>query len=98
MAGYVARRLIQSIFVLVVVLTLVFFAGRVIGNPAALILGPEARAEDVKTLEERFGYDKPPFLCSLGAMHAASYPETSATPGGSEDQPCPWRWNGCPLP
>ena len=59
MARYVARRLIQSLLVLAVVLTLVFFAGRVIGNPAALILGPEARAEDVKTLEERFGYDKP---------------------------------------
>ncbi|MYH60572.1 MAG: ABC transporter permease, partial [Caldilineaceae bacterium SB0675_bin_29] len=59
MARYVARRLLQSILVLAVVLTLVFFAGRVIGNPAALILGPEARAEDVKTLEERFGYDKP---------------------------------------
>ena len=62
MARYVARRLVQSIFVLVVVLTLVFFAGRVIGNPAVLILGPEARADDVKTLEKRFGYDQPPIV------------------------------------
>lgn len=62
MARYVARRLIQSLFVLVVVLTLVFFAGRVIGNPAVLILGPEARADDVKTLEKRFGYDQPPIV------------------------------------
>ena len=62
MARYVARRLVQSFFVLVVVLTLVFFAGRVIGNPAVLILGPEARADDVKTLEKRFGYDQPPLV------------------------------------
>lgn len=62
MARYVARRLVQSLFVLVVVLTLVFFAGRVIGNPAVLILGPEARADDVKTLEKRFGYDQPPLV------------------------------------
>jgi len=62
MARYVARRLVQSLFVLVVVLTLVFFAGRVIGNPAVLILGPEARADDVKTLEKRFGYDQPPIV------------------------------------
>ncbi len=62
MARYVARRLVQSLFVLVIVLTLVFFAGRVIGNPAVLILGPEARADDVKTLEKRFGYDQPPLV------------------------------------
>ena len=59
MVRYVTLRLVQSLLVLGAVLTLVFFGGRVVGNPAALILGPEARVEDVATLEEQLGYNQP---------------------------------------
>ena len=59
MVRYVTLRLIQSLLVLGAVLSLVFFGGRVVGNPAALILGPEARVEDVATLEEQLGYNQP---------------------------------------
>lgn len=59
MVRYVTLRLVQSVLVLGAVLSLVFFGGRVVGNPAALILGPEARVEDVATLEEQLGYNQP---------------------------------------
>lgn len=59
MIRYITLRVLLSVFVLGAVLSLVFLGGRVVGNPAALILGAEARVDDVATLEEKLGYNQP---------------------------------------
>lgn len=41
------------------VLTIVFLAGRAIGDPATVMLGPEARPQDIAQLRESFGLNDP---------------------------------------
>lgn len=59
MGRYLARRLLQSLLVLLVVLTFVFLAGRMIGDPAVLLLGPEASAEDIQRVRTQMGLEDP---------------------------------------
>lgn len=59
MTGYIANRVIQALLVLFVVLTFVFIAGRMIGDPAILLLGPEASSEDVLRLRTKMGLEAP---------------------------------------
>lgn len=59
MGRYLARRLLQSLLVLFVVLTFVFLAGRTIGDPAVLLLGPEASAEDIQRVRTQMGLEDP---------------------------------------
>lgn len=59
MKRYLARRLLQSVAVLFVVLTFVFLAGRQIGDPAVLLLGPEASAADILRVRQQMGLDDP---------------------------------------
>jgi peptide/nickel transport system permease protein len=59
MGRYLARRLVQSLFVLLVVLTFVFVAGRMIGDPAILLLGPEASARDIARVRAQMGLEDP---------------------------------------
>ena len=56
MTRYVLRRAFHSVGVALTVLVLVFFVGRMIGDPAVLILPVDARAEQVEELRER-GHD-----------------------------------------
>jgi peptide/nickel transport system permease protein len=41
------------------VLTFVFIAGRMIGDPAVLLLGPEASAEDIQRVRQQMGLEDP---------------------------------------
>lgn len=59
MLRYLIRRLAQAIIMVVIVLSLVFIAGRSIGDPARLILGAEADANTVAQLRERLGLEDP---------------------------------------
>lgn len=60
MAFFVARRILASIPVLLLVVTAVFFAFQLIpGDPARAFLGPEATPATVEQLRRELGLDKP---------------------------------------
>ena len=54
-----ALRLLRSIFVVWVAMTLVFFAVHGVGDPASATLGSHARAEQVEAFRERHGLNQP---------------------------------------
>lgn len=58
--NYTLKKLITSAVTLLLVITLVFVAFKVIpGNPALAILGPEATPEQIAALEKQLGIDRP---------------------------------------
>lgn len=60
MKNYLAKRLAGALAVMLVVVTVVFLIVRVApGDPASLMLGPEATATDVADLRNRMGLDAP---------------------------------------
>ncbi|MYA87559.1 MAG: ABC transporter permease [Boseongicola sp. SB0662_bin_57] len=60
MRSYLARRLVGMAVVIFLVLTIAFFIVRLApGDPAALMLGPEATAEDAAELRQQLGLDQP---------------------------------------
>lgn len=59
MAQYILRRLFLSIFVVVGVTVVVFMVIRLSGDPTALMISPDASAEDVAELRARMGFDRP---------------------------------------
>ncbi|WP_439578559.1 ABC transporter permease [Elioraea sp.] len=59
MARFLLRRIGQSVLVLFIVLTFVFVAGRMIGDPAVLLLGPEASAADILRVRRQMGLEEP---------------------------------------
>jgi peptide/nickel transport system permease protein len=73
LAGYVARRLAQSVLVVLGVLVFVFVLLRTTGDPAALMLPPDHTYEDEVFMRKQLGLDQPlpvqlgRFL--LGAAH-----------------------------
>src|SRR6185503_970398 len=62
MTAYIIRRLIHSVFVLIGVSLLVFFVGRMIGDPARLMLPMEASDAQVEALRARLGFDQPLYI------------------------------------
>ncbi len=64
-SSYFARRLLGSIVLLVIVLSVVFIANRQIGDPALMVLGVNATEEDVADVRERMGLNDP-FLEQYG--------------------------------
>ena len=60
MAKTILKRLLQTIPVLFVVVTLTFILTRMIpGNPAMQMLGPQASPDAIATLEEEMGLNRP---------------------------------------
>ena len=63
MTPYLARRLLAAIPVMVMVATAVFLLLFLTpGDPAAVILGPDAKAEQVAELRARLGLDEPVYV------------------------------------
>ncbi len=63
MARYVARRLVGLVIVVWLVLTIAFVIVRLApGDPAALMLGPDATPEDAAAMRSRLGLDQPILL------------------------------------
>lgn len=59
MLGYVARRLVMTLPILLAVATAVFVLARVVpGDPALVILGEQANAEALDALRKRLGLDR----------------------------------------
>ena len=59
MKRYIARRLMQGVVLLCMVATIVFFLGRLTGNPVDLMLPEDATAEDRAALTQTLGLDGP---------------------------------------
>ena len=59
MISYISRRLIMVIPTLLGVMLIVFFLTYTIGNPAALLVPPEATPEDIARVERVLGLDQP---------------------------------------
>lgn len=60
MFKYFVKRILSSLLVIIIVSLIVFFVVHITpGNPAAVILGPEASQEQIDALEKRLGLDKP---------------------------------------
>ncbi len=53
------RRLIHSVFILVGLVIVVFFVTHMLGDPARLMLRPEATEEQVQALRQSLGLDEP---------------------------------------
>jgi len=63
MLKYIMQRLIGMIVVMFFVVTIVFIIVRITpGDPAAIMLGPEATAADIEQLRARLGLDAPLFM------------------------------------
>jgi peptide/nickel transport system permease protein len=58
-ARYLLRRLLHSVFILLGLVVAVFFATHLLGDPARLMLRPEATEEQVQALREELGLDDP---------------------------------------
>jgi peptide/nickel transport system permease protein len=59
MIQFIVRRLFLSVFVIFGVTVVVFMVVRLSGDPAALMISPDASAEDVAALREQMGFDRP---------------------------------------
>ncbi|MCQ8278513.1 ABC transporter permease [Acetobacteraceae bacterium KSS8] len=59
MAGFLARRFGQMLLVIFGVSTLVFFALFIAGDPATLMLPPDATAAEIAAFRHRMGFDAP---------------------------------------
>ncbi|MGE0226378.1 MAG: ABC transporter permease [Acetobacteraceae bacterium] len=59
MKRYIARRLLQGVLLLCLVTTIVFFLGRLTGNPVDMMLPEDATAEDRDALIKTLGLDGP---------------------------------------
>src|SRR5947208_4198345 len=59
MKRYILHRLLQGIVLLFMVATIVFFLGRLTGNPVDLMLPEDATAEDRAALTKTLGLDGP---------------------------------------
>jgi len=57
MKRYIARRLMQGVILLVMVAMIVFFLGRLTGNPVDLMLPEDATAEDREAMIKTLGLD-----------------------------------------
>lgn len=62
MTQYIVRRLLQSILVIIGVVTLVFVITNLTGDPVALMLGETASAEDMEVLRENLGLNEPLYV------------------------------------
>ena len=67
MLAHIGRRFAGLLLVLFIVAALVFFLTRLApGDPAALMLGDQATAEDIARLRTAYGLDQPlPLLFAL---------------------------------
>jgi len=59
---YLVRRLAQSLIVLLGVSFVVFFILHLTGDPAAVLLPPDASAEDLQRFRQAMGFDDPFFV------------------------------------
>lgn len=62
MGAYIIRRILQSLIVLFGVIIITFFIARILGDPVALLLPPEATPEQRTSMTKELGLDRPLYL------------------------------------
>ena len=62
MVLYTVRRLLYAIVVLLALMTVIFIVVHIVGNPASLMLNPDATPEGVQRLSEKLGYADPLYI------------------------------------
>ncbi len=62
MLAFIARRLLQSVVVMLVVAFIAFLVFRYVGDPLAALLGQDARASDYEAARQRLGLDQPFYI------------------------------------
>lgn len=62
MVEYITRRFLQAIVVIVGVMMVVFFILMLTGDPARLMMGPQASEEQVQLMRKRLGLDQPIYI------------------------------------
>jgi len=62
MQRYFLSKLVQSVFLLLGVLLLVFIMVRLTGDPATLMMSRQASPEDIEAFRERMGFNDPTFV------------------------------------
>jgi len=72
MTQYIFRRLIQSILVILGVVTAVFIITNVTGDPVSLMLGEASSAEDIERLREQLGLNEPLYIQYLNFLRDAA--------------------------
>jgi peptide/nickel transport system permease protein len=71
MVEFVVKRLVQTIVVLFLVLTAVFFLVRLAGDPTALFLPPDASRDQIDLYRHLLGFDRPLGIQYLDFMKGA---------------------------
>jgi peptide/nickel transport system permease protein len=83
MGAYIIRRLLQSMIVILGVIIITFLISRVLGDPVALLLPPEATPEQRAFLSKDLGLDRPLYVQLLVYVGKA----TSANPFDIRNRP-----------
>lgn len=79
MTGYIIRRLIQGLVVLLGVTTLIFFVGRLSGDPVLLVVGPMATNQEIEDMRRALGLDQPlpvQYIRFLGQLARGDFGES----------------------
>jgi hypothetical protein len=93
MRSYLLRRLWQAVLVLFGVSIVVFLILHLTGDPAALLLPPDATAEDVARFRTSMGFDDPVVVQYLRFLKGALRGDFGESLRHGE--PCTSSWNGC---
>ena len=59
MRNYMIRRVGHSIFIVLGLMALLFFAFNILGDPVQLLVGETAGEEAIQALREKYGFDRP---------------------------------------
>lgn len=59
MWGYIVRRFVQALFVLLIISVIVFMLTHLSGDPATLMARPDATFEEIEAIKVRLGLDRP---------------------------------------
>jgi ABC-type dipeptide/oligopeptide/nickel transport system permease component len=86
MAGYLVRRLVQLVLVLLLVTSLLFFLLRLSGDPAAMVAGQNASPEAIQNIRHSLGLDRPlweQYLSFLGGVLTLNLGDSITTRHGA---------------
>ena len=59
MRNYIARRAAHSIFIILGLMALLFFAINILGDPVLLLVDENASEDAIEAMREKLGYDRP---------------------------------------
>ena len=62
MRAYMIRRLGHSVFIILGIMALLFFAINVLGDPAQLLVDEEATEEMIEAMRKKYGFDRPLYV------------------------------------